>query len=347
MKDNVESDLKKVLTEEKELPETVRKSLDQTYSIIRAASKKKKVHVIWKRVAAAACALLVTAGALSNEKVMANLNDFFHFGDKGIEQAVHEGFVQEDTSTATDQGITIKLNKHFSDANKVGISFQLEFEDPSILAHANEVTMDYRIKNGDGEYIVEFIPDTKPLKGKNRDLSISEYHNPLSDPDSGKVQYDVLISSNNGKIPELKDAVIEVESVNVFYEAGSLKKTNGSWELSVGNNHQTSDGIVQYVQNAQPSTIHVSKADVHPTSLNLTFSVEGRYDNESTFAHTMNIIDEQGNEYPATGFSLHFDQEETIISTNFPFTSYTHSNKLKLVVTGLGEVELVRKGKIN
>ncbi|MCA1057521.1 DUF4179 domain-containing protein [Rossellomorea aquimaris] len=343
MKDHFEIDLKKRLNEKKELPDSVRESLDEAYSIIRAKSKKKKGIIIWNRVAIAACALLVSVGVLTHKQVMANLNDFFHFGDKGIDQAVHEGYVQEADSIATDQGIKIKLSRHFSDANKVGMSFMLEFEDPSILKNAEEVSMDYRLKNGDGEYIVEFIPDTKPLKGSHYDLSISEQQNPLFDTESRKIQYDVLVSSNNGEIPELKDAVIEVESVNVFNDA-RIKKTNGNWELKVGNQkNNTSDGIVRYITKEPSSIIQVSKADAYPTSLNLTFALKGKYENENTFANNMKIIDEKGNEYPATNFSFIFDGEKTVISTNFPFSSYHYSNTLKLIVTGVGEVDLVQE----
>lgn len=34
---------------------------------------------------------------------------------------------------------------------------------------------------------------------------------------------------------------------------------------------------------------------------------------------------------------------KTIISTNFPITSYNNSEKLKLIVEGIGEVELFKK----
>ena len=168
MKNKFEKEFNQVMNEKKEIPVKVRHSLDQSYDIIRAKSKKKKANFIWKRVATAACALIVTGIVLTNEHVLAGINEFFNFGDKGIEQAVNNGFIQENKSSVTDQGIKITLDKHFSDANKLGLSFQLVFEDPSILNKVREVSMDYRLKNGDGEYIDEFIPDTKPLKSDNK-----------------------------------------------------------------------------------------------------------------------------------------------------------------------------------
>ncbi|QGS68179.1 hypothetical protein CV093_04615 [Oceanobacillus sp. 143] len=109
----------------------------------------------------------------------------------------------------------------------MGLNFHLAFEDPSILNNVREVSMDYRLKNGDGDYIYEFIPDTKPLKGDNRYTSGSEHQNPILDIKTGEIQYDVLTDSNEGVIPSLRDAVIEVESVNVFYNTGKSKKLMG------------------------------------------------------------------------------------------------------------------------
>ncbi|MGD6968292.1 DUF4179 domain-containing protein [Rossellomorea vietnamensis] len=341
MKNNFENEFNEMMNDKKEIPLKVRRSLDQSFDIIRARSKKKKAQSIWKKTAAAACALIVTGIVLTNEQVMAGINEFFSFGDKGIEQAANKGFIQENESSVSDQEINITLDKHFSDENKLGLSFQLLFENPSILTNAQEVSMDYRVKNGDGEYIEEFIPDTKPLKGDSKYSSVSEHQNPLMDAKTGRVQYDLLSVSNEGVIPLLKDAVIEVESINVFYNTGENKKVDGTWNLSVINKEKA-DLINEYVMKDEASVIQVSKASASPTSLNLTFSLDGIYENENIFAE-MKIIDEEGNEYEAAGFSKTTKNNETIISTNFPITSYNPSQKLKLVVNEVGEVDLFKK----
>ncbi|MEH7385446.1 hypothetical protein V7147_08565 [Bacillus sp. JJ1521] len=41
--------------------------------------------------------------------------------------------------------------------------------------------MNYRLKNGDAEYIGEFIPNAKSLKGDNRYISGYEHQNPVLD----------------------------------------------------------------------------------------------------------------------------------------------------------------------
>lgn len=348
MKTDFEKEFKQAMTEKKEIPVTVRKSLDSAYASIRTQSKKNKKRFIWKRVTAVACALLVTGVVLTNERVIASINNFFIFGDQGIERAVTEGFAQDNNSSATDQNVTITLQQQFSDINIIGLSFQLAFEDPRILDDkVTEVTMDFRLKNGDGEYISEYIPDTKPLKGSN------EYHvsgigmyNPILDEKTGIVQFDVIMDSNNWMLPRLQDAVVEIESINVFRRFGfeTLKKIDGKWDLAIVNQDNTKPmTIIEYAMDDPSSIIQVSSAKASPTSLNLILSVDEIFENETPFVHTMKIIDREGNEYLTDGFNIDEQNNQTIIAVNFPVTSYHNAEKLTFVVEGIGEVELLRK----
>ncbi|MEK5070139.1 DUF4179 domain-containing protein [Sporosarcina sp. FSL K6-1508] len=348
MKTDFEKEFNQTMTEEKEMPANVRLTLDSTYASIRAQSKKKKDRFIWKRVTTVACALLITGVVLTNERVIASINDFFNFGDQGIERAVTEGFAQDSNSAVTDQNVTLTLQQHFSDANKIGLSFQLEFEDSTILdTTVTDVTMDFRLKNGDGEYIDEFIPDTKPLKGHNKyGASGINMHNPILDAKAGKVQFDVIIDSNKGMLPSLQNAVVEIESINIFrgFAFETLKKIDGKWDLAVANQDKSKPmTIIEYVTDDPSSIIQVSSAKASPTSLNLIFSVDGLFENESPFSHSMKIIDREGNEYLTDGFNIDENLNETIISANFPITSYSNADKLTFVVKGIGEVGLLKK----
>ncbi|KAA0965755.1 DUF4179 domain-containing protein [Sporosarcina sp. ANT_H38] len=348
MKTDFKKEFKQAMTEEKEIPSAVRKSLDSTYASIRTQSKMKKNRFIWKRVTAAACALLFTGILLTNERVIANINEFFKFGDKGIERALDEGFAQDSNSSASDQDVTITLQQNFSDANKIGMSFQLEFEDPRILdADVTDVTMDFRLKNGDGEYVDEFIPDTKPLKGTNKyDASGIAMHNPILNAKTGKVQFDVIIDSNKGMLPCLQDAVVEIESINVFrvFAFETLKKIDGKWDLAIMNQDMGKPmTIIEYTMDDPSSIIQVSSAKASPTSLNLIFSVDEIFDNESPFSHSMKFIDKDGNEYLTDGFNMDEQNNQTIIAANFPITAYHNAAKITFVLEGIGEVKLLTK----
>lgn len=285
MKNNFEKEFQHLLHEEKEIPSIVRKSLDHSYDVIRMKAKKKKRTVMWRKFAVAACCFVLAGGVFTNEHVLASINKLFHFNDKGIERAVDEGFTQKSNSTATDKGITVALDRYFADENKLGFSFQLVFEDTSIFKkQVKEVSFDYRLKNGDGEYIMESIPDTKPLKGKKMYMSKAEDKNPSIDGKNGKVQYDVVFESNQGSIPKLKDAMLEIETIKVFYENDERKEIDGIWNLPISD--QTKEGTTssfEYIQAETKSNIQIISAKANPTSLNLTFSINEVVEDENTF----------------------------------------------------------------
>lgn len=294
-----------------------------------------------------------TAVVLTNEHVIASIHEFFTFGDKGIERAINEGFVQDSASIATDEQITITLQRHFSDANKIGLGFQLEFDDPTILEDVINVSMNFRLKNGDGEYIIEFIPDTKPLKGNGGYASGLEEQNPLMDVKNGVVRYDVIMDSNKGEFPNLKDAVVEVERiVGLLDHEGKdfinrdlpIIKIDGKWDLSVTNQDKSKPlPMIEYAMDDPSSIIQVSSAKASPTSLNVIFSVDELFENESPFSHTMKIIDREGNEYQSAGYNQDEQNNQTIVAVNFPITSYHNAEKLTFVIEGMGEVELLKK----
>lgn len=346
MKTDFESEIIKAMTDEKEIPANVHKAMDDAYENIRKQSKKKKPFG-WKKVAAAACALIVTGVVLSNERVIANISEFFNFGDQGLELALDAGFAQDSNSSVTDSDVTLTLQKSFSDPIKIGLSFQIDFEDPSILeGDIEEISMDFRLKNGDGEYIEEFIPDTKPLKGYDKyQASGITMNNPLIDAKTGKAQFDVIIDSNRGMLPVLQDAVVEIESINIFRDhAGTLKKIDGEWNLAVPNK---TDGnkmrTIAYTMDDPASNIQVTEAIAGPTSLHLEFTVDDVFEDETPFSNTMKIIDTEGNEYEAESFNIDMNNQQTFLKLNFPISSYNNAEKLSLVVDGIGEVELSRE----
>ncbi|GKV56421.1 hypothetical protein NCCP2222_23680 [Sporosarcina sp. NCCP-2222] len=345
MKKDLEKELERVMNESLEMPAHVRTSLDQTYKMIQQKSKKKRKQMVWTRSAVAACALLMTGIILSNEQVRASIDGFFSFGDRGVEQVVSQGFTQSGESLATDQGITVKLEKSFSDPSKIGLSFSLEFEDASLLKNdIAQVTMDYRVKNGDGTYLVEFIPDTKPLKGSGGYTSGLDDRNTKLNKKDGTVQYHVVIDSNQGAFPQLQDAIIEVESINVFTEfsEAGLRKIDGKWDLPIPD--QDADiKTIEYVQEEAESKLQVLSAQANLSSLNVKFSIDQVFEDETPFAWSMKLVDEKGNGYYPNGFSMESKDGRTIISTNFPVTANDSYDQVTLVVEGIAEVKLMKK----
>lgn len=341
MKTDFEKEFETLMTEEKEIPPHVQKRLDSTYDMIQAQAESKKRKSSWKRVSAAACALLISGGLLANEQVRAGISNLFSVQDKGIEKALVEGFGEVNDSIVTDENVTVTLQQNFSDENKIGMSFQLTFATPSLLTDdLMEISTDYRLKNGDGEYISEFIPDTKELKGEARYVAGHTDDFFIVDRKKGIVQYDVVIESNKGDLPQLKDAVVEIESIKFFNEAGELNKIEGIWNLPLVNNPNNLS-TVEYVANDSPTNIEVVSAIASPTTLNMELIVErGELYSEGLF---MKVIDEAGVEYESDGYHVETIDDKFNVNVNFPISAYHNAENLRLVIENVGEVELVKQ----
>ncbi|WHY86515.1 DUF4179 domain-containing protein [Neobacillus novalis] len=344
MFNNFDKELNNILNEEKEIPFTVRQSLDKTYDSIRKQSKQKKRKFNRNGIiAVVASACLVVGLTVSNDNVKAGIYEFFNFHDKGIERAVNEGFTQDSKSVASDKNIKVMLDHYFSDNNKIGLSFQMVFKDKSLLDKGvEEVSLNYRIINGDGEYIDEFVSDKKKLHGTNKYISSIENKNGPIDLKAGTVQYDAVLDSNEGTIPLLKNAVIEVESVIFNNGDGEFKVINGNWRLKLGE-HTKAFSNIEYAMKNTSSKVQVTSAIANPTSLNITFALDGVIENENLIGGRMHITDENGEKYQPNAFSMKVKDNQTIISTNFPVSSYADANRLKLVVEEIGETDLVKK----
>ncbi|GEM_PF-2764871 len=348
MKTDLDTGVKRAADNEKEMPASVRKTLDHTYDQIRLKAKKKRTRSIWTQATAAACTLLLTGALLTNGQVRAHINDLFSFGDKGIDRAITEGFAQNTSRSAIDQNIKVTLGQHFADANKAGLSFLIEFEEPDVLdSKVTEVTMDFRLKNGDGVYVEEFIPDTKPLKGDNRyNVSGVNLKSQLLDAAKGTAQLDVVIDSDTGTLPILQDAIVEIESINIFRgsEFSDLTKIEGNWNIEVINeDNGQSIPKIEYGMNNSSSIIQVNSATANPTSLNLQFTVDKVFKDETPFVFSMKIADENGAVYEAEGFTIDTQDNRTTISTNFPITSYDDFDNLTFMIDDIGEVDLIKK----
>lgn len=339
MDNNFEKQLNKILNEEKEIPSVVRISLDRTYDRIRAVPKKKN-RVVGK-IAAAVCCVVILGAMVTNESVRAGIKTFFDFNDKGVEKAINEGWINENSSSVCDNGVEVTLDSYFADSNKIGLSVKLKFNDSKILKGIDKVSLDYRIKNGDGQYIEEFISDTKPLKGKNQYISNVNDKDSKIDLENNEVQYDVIFESEEGSIPKLENAVVEVESVKLFKNNKKVKDIDGIWNLELNGGKSNDSNPVEYKVVNNESKIEIISAKSSPTSFNITFSVDGECIDEKEFMiKDIKLIDQNGKEYQSSGYSSELKNNKTIISTNFPLSSYGDLDKLKLVVPSMREVEL-------
>lgn len=341
MENNFEKELVDVLQQDVEIPDIVRRSLDNTYDMIKRKRKNNNRVFIRRGVAAAVCSILLVGSLLSNDTVRAVIKPFFNFGDKGVERVVDEGMIQQNNSSATDQNIRVTLDNYFYDSNKLGMSFKLNFNDKKILkGDIRSFGLQYRIKNGNGEYIHESVSDDKPLKGKNDIISSISSKNPIMDLKNGEVECDLVLESSKGSIPKLENTKVEVERVVIFYKKGneSAKIINGSWNLAIDNSKQIKIKEVEYVAVNNNSKIKILSAKASPTSFNVSFALDVIPTNSKTLEiQEMKLIGENGEVYNCTVQNIEVSGSKIIVSTNFSVSSLESNNKYKLSLSKIGE----------
>lgn len=215
-----------------EISEVASKALENTDSI-SGMRDNRRLSLIRRVMVAAVCLIVIAGAFLSNEAVRAVIKPVFGFGEKGIERTSDEGKVQQNKSSSINQNIRVTLDNYNYNSYKLGLNFKVKFDDNKILKDYQSVSLEYRIKNGNGEYIIEIVNDNKPLKGKTNIISTVSENNSAMDLKSGEIRYNFSIESFNGRIPELENATIEIESVRVIDKKGNIKVINGSWNLPI------------------------------------------------------------------------------------------------------------------
>lgn len=302
MEDKFEKELVNVMQKDIEIPLGVRKSLDNTYNVIIKKGRSRRKKLFTKRSVAVACSFLIVGVLLiSNETVRAVIKPFLNFGDKGIEKVVDEGLVQQNGSSAIDKNIKVTLDNYFYDSNKLGMSFKLNFDDKNILeGDIENIELNYRIKNGNGEYIDEHVSDEEPLKGNNDIISSISQKSPIIDVENGEVECNMVLESTKGEIPKLENADIEIESINIFYKQRSeeAKIIYGTWNLPL---------------------------DISPKNSKALENLE------------MKLASENGEVYNCNAWNIEEKNGKEIVTTNFSVSSLEDNSKYKLTLSKIGE----------
>lgn len=335
MENSFEKKMYKILQEDLEIPKTIRTSLDSTYSQIKEYSRKERVNMFLKKGLVAAVCILIMGILVTNSSVMATIKGFLGFSDRGIERTADEGLLQPIDSIATNQQITISLDSYLYDSYKMAFIITAKFEDADLLKGIDDVGLDFRVKNGDGMYIVENIPDTKPLKADSLPhvisaVSVTKHINDTKQ----EVQFYYILESIKGQIPRIKDAVVEVETIKLFAPNNKLRKIDGQWNLALTEDNYL-DGLIKYSAQKQSSDTEVLSAVLAPTSFNISFVLNTVFE-ESAGLFQMKLIGESGEEFGDQGFMMEENDGKTIITTNFKVSAFHGSNKYILQVFSIG-----------
>ncbi|MCM3760852.1 DUF4179 domain-containing protein [Alkalihalobacillus oceani] len=326
------------------VPNHIRKALDETYNDIREKSSMQKRKNMVQRSIGAAVVLIVIGVMATNENVQASFTQLFFSNDRGAQLAIDEGFVNDDRATISDESIRITKEQHFYDGRKLGISLSILFDEWTQLENIVEVTLDYRLVNGDGTYLLEMIPDTKPLKGDGlHSFQVGSEQSKLNTSD-GRVEMELLFSAIGEEISSIHDSIFifKIETIKLWHEDGTFSSVDGEWNIPLSNMDEEYTGDpVPYKASDEDHSIKIIKATAYPTSLFIQFEMEG--DHSAEFLQ-ITILTEDDERYEIGGYRVEVtDEETTVISGNFPLSLFEDLDDLTLQIAGIGEVMLKKQ----
>lgn len=335
MENNFEEKIYEVFRDNQEMPAAVRTALDNTYDEIKKSGKGVRVNMFWKKSLVAAACILALGMLAANNSVIAGIKGFLGFNDTGIEKIVDEGLLKPIDSEASDKNIVLSLDGYLYDAYKMAFIMTAEFEDADLLREIDEVNLDFRVKNGDGTYITEIIPDTKPLKAALPHainfFSVAKY----IDHAKSEIQFYVVLESIKGRIPKLEEAVVELETINLWKSGRKLKEINGQWDLAMNEDGCLGEEIVKYRAQKQSPDLEILSALSAPTSFNITFVLNAAIEGSGGLFQ-MKLVAENGEEFGDQGFMIEEDEGKTIVTTNFKASAFRGPGKYMLKVFSIG-----------
>jgi len=332
--DAFEKEFHTMMNEEKEISNTVRKRLDQVYDDIR---KEKKTVACWRKnswgkwlVSAAAIALCIFT--FSNGKVQAALKILFG-SNQAAQVAEDQNFFNNVDEKSSDQGITLQLTKVFADSGQIGFQINGQVDDTELLNSIRSITFNYYIKDSQGNYVIDQLGNERfPLKSGNP-YEIDSRTDTLADcnEQEGTFTQQVIIESTQGLIPNLDHSTIEIVSVSFDTgENGLVTTVDGLWEMPL--NPDSENKAIQpvtYTVTEMNGSIEDLTATADATGLRIAFKCN--QDSETLEKLDIKIVDQAGNEYASTGFSL--DDTAQTVNVILPYSSFQEETVLKFVIS--------------
>lgn len=339
MKQPFEKEFDQWMTQRKPVSSLSRQKFDAAYRKIRQTQAVDVQKKSWQTLVIAAMGLIVIGAVLTSPPVIAKLQDLLGFNSEWKE-GLESNLVKDNQRSVTNQGVTLSLRDNMSTSDLLGFSYQMDFADKKSIDGAREINFDYRIKNGDGDYLMEVIPDTKVLKGTNSLRLKQIVEEGGIDESAGLYKGTIQLISNGQALPLLKSGFLEVETIRIFYRDGEIKELDGQWHLPLEDGDKNSgESSVPYVVKSGDSQIDILDAKLSGTMFTVRFSVKGKseIDLESQRFH---LTDENGQVYRNPSYNLNLKEGKPVIDASLPLTNKTQGELVTLVLEGVGEVVL-------
>ncbi len=286
-------------------------------------------------------------------------NLFSHFQDKGIDNAVKNGFVQEapkDKKTsplsASDKGITVTIDQVAVSGNKLIIGYTLKADEK--FKNWEDLNCDkFKITDDKGRVLYDNYHSQ--ISKDVYSGCFHKYVNKESFKSTGIKQGIYEFSSHKSKIDEIPDSItIEfynfIESydfldnnynssrrfsynVNVFFYRlthKSPKLVEGDWAIPIKIDDKFKNAKeIKYVEAKETNEdldVKIEYLNVYPTTANAKFSIP-----RNMHVTSIHIEDEKGNKYKQMGGTSYTDDTSCVSCPDLESPFFEKTEKLYLV----------------
>lgn len=344
MNNELESKILKSLSDDSEIPESVIRKSETAFTQIRKmqseVKERKKSSMRKRKIYIAAVALFgaLMIPIMTSDSAIAAIKSFF-YKDAGIQKATDNGYVQAvDDDSVKDKGIAVKVDQVVVDKTKMAFSFQLAFDDVSLISAADRVFMDMVIRDDEGKYIEA---DGNP----NSLTSGMDWNTNVSQKENGKVVYNVVLQSPEGKFVNMNVLEVDIHSIALYKKHGDkpYKVIEGNWISMIGLDEKfTMQQTVKYDAEDHP-VVKVMYAEMLPTGMSIQFSIAEKVD--ESILHKVTLVDETGKTYePSNIASMDYTEDgKDLISMTFEATAYDELDALTMKLEDIAGQDLTVK----
>lgn len=331
-------ELQIMMNKEKEMSTVVRQRLNQVYDDIRKENKTAECRTKnpWGKWLISAAAIALCFFVFSNSEVQAALKGLFGL-NQAAQVAEDQNFFNNVDEKSSDQGITLQLTKVFADSGHIGFQINGKVNDTKLLNNIQSITFNYYIIDSKGNYVIDQLGDERfPLKSSNP-YKIGSETNTLAgcDKQKGTFTQEVIIESSQGLIPNLDHSTIEIVSISFSTSQSELATSvDGFWEMPLNPDSQNKAiQSVPYHVTEINGSIEDLTATADATGLHIAFKCN--LDNETLETLDIKLVDQAGNKYVSTGFSL--DDTAQTVNAILPYSAFQEETTLELVISTHGQ----------
>ncbi|QLY81646.1 DUF4179 domain-containing protein [Clostridium intestinale] len=265
---------------------------------------------------------------------IAAISSKFFIDDEGVKKAVENNYIQTVYGKVDyDSGVKIELTDLVIDKAKMALGFKVNFDDLDILKkQISSLWMDMEIKDENGMIISGYM--TQELSDKNVIGCISSGADQfkVNNEEASEGSYELILESNDSKIPDLKKLEINIREIRYFYfgeHNKPYKQIDGNWNfnIDVDKKLRNSKNFVMKALNNRED-VKIISSEASPTGTVIKYICAE--DKDIDVFNNVVLIDSKGNENNITGgWSRTYDNEKRPIYTvTFPITSFDDLNNL-------------------